>query len=43
MLQPGDTAPGFVAPSTQGELDLAALVADRPTVVYFYPKAGTAG
>jgi peroxiredoxin len=43
MLQPGDAAPLFVAPSTHGELDLAVMLADRPTVLFFYPKAGTSG
>jgi peroxiredoxin len=43
MLQPGDAAPSFVAPSTHGEIDLAAMVAQQVTVLYFYPKAGTSG
>jgi hypothetical protein len=43
MLQAGDVAPLFVAPSTHGEIDLAGVVADRPTVLFFYPKAGTSG
>ena len=43
MLQPGDAAPQFVAPSTHGELDLAAWWPSGPIVLYFYPKAGTSG
>ena len=43
MLQPGDAAPLFVAPGTHGEFDLAAVVAERTTVLFFFPKAGTSG
>ena len=43
MLQPGDFAPRFIAPSTHGEFDLAVSVAARPVVLYFFPKAGTSG
>jgi peroxiredoxin len=43
MLQAGDKAVLFRAPSTRGDIDLAALVAQRPVVLYFFPKAFTPG
>jgi peroxiredoxin len=43
MLAKGDKAPTFRAPSTEGEFDLAAILAERPAVLYFFPKAFTSG
>lgn len=43
MLQTGEKAPLFRAESTRGEVNLAALVAERPVVVYFFPQAFTPG
>lgn len=43
MLQPGDTAPTFVGPSTMGEVDLAAVLREAGVVLYFFPKANTPG
>ncbi len=43
MLAVGEKAPLFVAPSTQGEFDLAAALAKGPLLIYFFPKAFTSG
>jgi peroxiredoxin len=43
VLIVGDKAPLFVVPGTEGEVDLAALLAKRPVVLYFFPKAFTPG
>ncbi|HXQ49386.1 MAG TPA: peroxiredoxin [Thermoplasmata archaeon] len=43
MLAPGDLAPDFEAPTSDGtQLKLSSL-RGAPVVVYFFPKAGTAG
>jgi thioredoxin-dependent peroxiredoxin len=43
MLAVGDKAPLFVAPGTEGDVDLAATLARGPVVLYFFPKAFTSG
>ena len=43
MIQAGIEAPLFKAAGTQGEVDLAALLARGPVVLYFFPKANTPG
>lgn len=43
MLAVGDRAPSFVAQSTEGEVDLAALLSEGPLVLYFFPRAFTPG
>ena len=43
MLSVGEKAPLFKAPSTQGVIDLSALVAQGPVVLYFFPRAMTPG
>jgi thioredoxin-dependent peroxiredoxin len=41
MLQVGQSAPAFTAPSTQGTIDLADHLGKRPVVLIFYPKDET--
>ena len=43
MLSVGDKAPTFVAASTGGELDFAAVLKQSPAVLYFFPRAMTPG
>ena len=43
MLAVGDRAPLFVAPSTDGDIDLGALLKEGPVVLYFFPRALTPG
>jgi peroxiredoxin len=43
MLATGEKAPLFVAPGTDGAVDLASLLAEGPVVIYFFPKAFTPG
>lgn len=43
MLAVGEKAPLFVAPGSEGEVDLAALLKSGPVVVYFFPRAMTPG
>lgn len=43
MLVVGDKAPLFTAPGTGGDIELAALLQERPVVLYFFPKAMTPG
>jgi peroxiredoxin len=43
MLAVGDKAPQFVAPSTDGEVTLASLLARGTVVLYFFPRAFTPG
>jgi peroxiredoxin len=43
MLAVGDKAPLFVAPGSDGEVDLAALLTSGPLVLYFFPRALTPG
>jgi thioredoxin-dependent peroxiredoxin len=43
MLQAGDKAPLFTAQGSDGEVDLAALLKDKPVVLYFFPRAMTPG
>jgi peroxiredoxin Q/BCP len=43
MLQVGDRAPLFVAPGTDGDVDLGALLKEGPVVLYFFPRALTPG
>jgi peroxiredoxin len=43
MLQVGDKAPVFVAPGTEGDVDLAFLLDKGPLVLYFFPRAFTPG
>jgi len=40
-LRAGDRAPDFSLPSTQGEISLAARLADRPVLLVFYPGDDT--
>jgi peroxiredoxin len=43
MLEVGDRAPLFVAPGTEGDIDLGALLREGPVVLYFFPRALTPG
>jgi peroxiredoxin Q/BCP len=43
MLEVGDRAPLFVAPGTDGDIDLGALLKEGPVVLYFFPRALTPG
>jgi len=43
MLKVGDKAPLFVAPGSDGEVDLAALLESSAVVLYFFPRALTPG
>jgi peroxiredoxin len=43
MLAVGDRAPLFTAPGSDGEVDLGALLAERPVGLYFFPRALTPG
>jgi peroxiredoxin len=43
MLAVGDKAPSFTGQGTEGEVDLAALLAEGPLVLYFFPRAFTPG
>lgn len=43
MKGTGDTAPGFTASGTTGEIELAAELRKGPVVLYFFPKANTSG
>ena len=40
-LAAGDRAPDFTLPSTQGQISLAARLADRPVLLVFYPGDDT--
>lgn len=41
MLQVGQKAPAFKAPSTQGLIDLRTYLGKKPIVLIFYPKDHT--
>jgi len=43
MLAVCDKAPLFVAPGSDGDVDLGALLASGPVVLYFFPRALTPG
>ena len=43
MLTTGEKAPLFVAPGSDGEVDLGALLKAKPVVLYFFPRALTGG
>jgi peroxiredoxin len=43
MLAVGDKAPIFVAPGSDGEVDLGAFLKEKPVVLYFFPRALTPG
>jgi peroxiredoxin len=43
MLAVGDKAPLFSAHGSDGDVDLGALLKDRPVVLYFFPRAMTPG
>lgn len=43
MLGVGDEAKLFVAPSTDGEFELAAALERGPVVLYSFPRAMTPG
>jgi peroxiredoxin len=43
MLAVGDKAPPFVARGSDGDVDLGALLAENPVVLYFFPRAMTPG
>ena len=43
MLAVGDKAPLFVAPGSDGNVNLAALLREKPVVLYFFPRALTGG
>jgi peroxiredoxin len=43
MLAAGDKAPLFVAAGSDGPVDLAVLLAEKPVVLYFFPRALTPG
>jgi peroxiredoxin Q/BCP len=43
-LKPGDKAPDFTLPDANGKMyTLSSYEGKSPVIVYFYPKAGTAG
>ena len=43
-LKPGDQAPDFTLPSTEGEpIALSRALAQGPVVLFFFPKAFTSG
>jgi peroxiredoxin len=42
-LKAGDAAPGFTAPSTNGELELGRLLRNGPVVLALYPADFTPG
>jgi peroxiredoxin Q/BCP len=42
-LQVGDVAPAFIAPSTEGEIELRRSVEKGPVVLAFYPADFTPG
>ena len=43
MLAVGDKAPLFTAKGSDGDVDLVALLRDKPVVLYFFPRAMTPG
>lgn len=43
MLQAGNKAPDFQAPSTQGPFMLSSLLGKEYAVLIFYPKNNTPG
>ena len=43
MVKAGDDAPRFTLPGHPEEVDLGALLAGGPVVVFFFPKANTSG
>ena len=43
MIAVGDKAPLFVAAGSDGEVDLGALLEEKPVVLYFFPRALTPG
>jgi peroxiredoxin Q/BCP len=43
MLNPGDQVPIFQADSTQGDINLADLLGQKPIVLIFYPMDETPG
>ena len=43
MLKVGDEAPLFVAPGSDGDVDLGRLLKDGAVVLYFFPRALTPG
>jgi peroxiredoxin len=43
MLSVGDNAPPFVAPGSDGDVDLGAVLKQKPVVLYFFPRALTPG
>jgi peroxiredoxin len=43
MIEIGAQAPLFRTAGTQGDVDLSALLAVGPVVLYFFPKANTPG
>jgi len=42
-LQVGDVAPGFIAPSTEGKIELRRIVEKGPVVLALYPADFTPG
>jgi hypothetical protein len=42
-LKKGDRAPGFALPNQEGAIVRLSDFKGRKLLVYFYPKAGTAG
>jgi peroxiredoxin Q/BCP len=43
-LKPGDAAPDFTLPSTDGgEVTLSKALSEGPVVLFFFPKAFTSG
>ena len=43
MLAAGDKAPLFAAKGSDGEVDLGALLEQKPVVLDFFPRAMTPG
>ncbi|MCI4360630.1 MAG: peroxiredoxin [Thermoplasmata archaeon] len=43
MLAPGDLAPDFEAPTSEGKALKLSSLKGAPVVLYFFPRAGTAG
>ncbi len=43
MIAAGDKVPLFTVEGSDGEVDLGALLKEKPVVLYFFPKAFTSG
>jgi len=43
MLAVGDKAPLFVAPGSDGQVDLGAILREKAVALYFFPRALSPG